>query len=43
MTQGRIIKALSGFYYVDVGGETVACRARGKFRHAKITPLVAGE
>lgn len=40
MTQGRIIKALSGFYYVDVGGETVACRARGKFRHAKITPLV---
>lgn len=38
---GRIVKALSGFYYVDVGGgETVACRARGKFRHQKITPLV---
>ena len=41
MMKGRIVKALSGFYYVDVGeAETVACRARGKFRHQKITPLV---
>lgn len=39
--QGRIIKALSGFYYVDVGEEQpVSCRARGKFRHQKISPLV---
>ncbi len=38
--QGRIIKALSGFYYVDVGGRVIACRARGKFRHQKVTPLV---
>lgn len=39
--EGRIIKALSGFYYVDVGaGPPVACRARGKFRHQKISPLV---
>lgn len=39
--QGRIMKALSGFYYVDTGeGELIACRARGKFRHRKITPLV---
>lgn len=38
---GVILKALSGFYYVDVGQDTlVACRARGKFRHKKITPLV---
>ncbi len=38
---GIILKALSGFYYVDVGGgKTIACRARGKFRHQKITPLV---
>lgn len=36
-----IRKALSGFYYVDDGsGELVSCRARGKFRHQKITPLV---
>ena len=39
--QGRIMKALSGFYYVDTGeGGVIACRARGKFRHRKITPLV---
>lgn len=38
---GMIRKALSGFYYVDDGrGELVSCRARGKFRHKKITPLV---
>ncbi len=39
--QGRIIKALSGFYYVEIGEEEpVSCRARGKFRYEKITPLV---
>lgn len=39
--QGIILKALSGFYYVDVGGgDVLTCRARGKFRHEKITPLV---
>ncbi len=35
------MKALSGFYYVDPGdGNLIACRARGKFRHKHITPLV---
>ena len=38
--EGVIRKALSGFYYVQVGKEEVTCRARGKFRHQKITPLV---
>jgi len=38
--EGIICKALSGFYYVDCGGETVTCRARGKFRHEKVKPLV---
>ena len=38
---GIIRKALSGFYYVDVGGEEpVVCRGRGKLRHQKVTPLV---
>lgn len=38
---GTIQKALSGFYYVDVGeDEPIACRGRGKLRHQKITPLV---
>ena len=38
--EGVIRKALSGFYYVQAGGEEVPCRARGKVRHQKITPLV---
>ena len=37
---GIIISALSGFYYVDVGGETVTCHAKGVFRKRGITPLV---
>lgn len=41
---GTIQKALSGFYYVDIGGEEpVACRGRGKLRHQKITPLVGDQ
>ena len=39
--EGIILKALSGFYYVDGGdGRLTACRGRGKFRHQKLTPLV---
>lgn len=38
---GRIIKALSGFYYVHTPeGDTVECRARGIFRKMKMSPLV---
>lgn len=40
MSRGRIQKALSGFYYVDVGGTTLTCRARGKFRQEGRSPLV---
>ena len=35
-----ILKALSGFYYVDDGQTVTACRGRGKLRHEKVTPLV---
>lgn len=38
--EGMIRKALSGFYYVDCDGENVTCRARGRFRHEKMSPLV---
>lgn len=38
--EGIICKALSGFYYVDCCGRTITCRARGKFRHEKVSPLV---
>lgn len=40
---GRIQKALSGFYYVDTGGEVLQCRARGKFRKEGISPLVGDQ
>ena len=38
--EGVILKALSGFYYVEADGGVTACRGRGKLRHEKITPLV---
>ena len=37
---GTIFKALSGFYYVETENETIRCKARGRFRREKITPLV---
>ena len=40
MSEGRIRKALSGFYYVDTGAEVLTCRARGKFRKDGLSPLV---
>ena len=42
--RGRIVKALSGFYYVHGEDGTVTeCRARGIFRKQQITPLVGDE
>ncbi|WP_066068521.1 ribosome small subunit-dependent GTPase A [Neobacillus soli] len=43
MPEGKIIKALSGFYYVLVDGELIQCRGRGVFRKNNITPLVGDE
>jgi len=40
MAEGKIIKALSGFYYVLCDGEIIQCRGRGVFRKHKISPLV---
>lgn len=42
MPEGRIVKALSGFYYVADGDRVYSCRARGLFKKkgAKINPLV---
>ena len=37
---GIIIKALSGFYYIDDGSVVYECRARGNFRKSGISPLV---
>jgi len=40
MLQGKIIKGIGGFYYVDTENGVYECRARGIFRKEKITPLV---
>ncbi|QWC24432.1 ribosome small subunit-dependent GTPase A [Bacillus haikouensis] len=40
MAEGKIIKALSGFYYVLSEGQITQCRGRGVFRKNKVTPLV---
>lgn len=40
MLHGKIIKALSGFYYVSSDDQVFQCRGRGNFRKRKITPLV---
>lgn len=43
MPEGKIIKALSGFYYVQSGNERFQCRGRGVFRKNKVNPLVGDE
>ena len=43
MPEGKIIKALAGFYYVKDGDKTIQCRGRGVFRKRKITPLVGDD
>ncbi|OGO78419.1 MAG: ribosome small subunit-dependent GTPase A [Clostridiales bacterium GWB2_37_7] len=40
MKIGVITKGIGGFYYIDTGEDVYECRARGKFRLEKITPLV---
>lgn len=40
MPVGKIIKSLSGFYYVLYEGEVYQCRGRGNFRKKKVSPLV---
>ena len=43
MKKGIIFKALSGFYYVDTPEGKIECRARGKFRKDRVSPLVGDE
>lgn len=43
MPEGKIIKALSGFYYVLDGDQVIQCRGRGVFRKNKVTPLVGDD
>lgn len=38
--EGLIVKALSGFYYVETEEGVIECKARGKFRNVGASPLV---
>ena len=42
--KGKIIKGISGFYYVYVAGTGIyECKAKGIFRNQKIKPLVGDD
>lgn len=41
--QGKIIKAISGFYYVHSEGNVWTCKAKGVFRNLGIKPLVGDD
>ena len=43
MENGKIIKALSGFYTVRWDGGVAECRARGKFRKDGVSPMVGDD
>ncbi len=43
MPEGKIIKALSGFYYVKNEDGITQCRGRGIFRLNKVNPLVGDQ
>lgn len=38
--QGTIVKGIAGFYYIKTDEGIVECKARGKFRHNELTPMV---
>lgn len=38
--QGKIIKGIAGFYYVQTGEKIYQCKAKGIFRNKKMKPLV---
>ncbi|KGK88462.1 MULTISPECIES: ribosome small subunit-dependent GTPase A [unclassified Clostridium] len=41
--QGIIIKGIGGFYYVKSEDKIIECKARGKFRHNELSPMVGDE
>lgn len=40
MTEGRVVKALSGFFYVQIGEEIYTCTSSGKLKYGNTVPLV---
>ena len=40
MINGKIIKGIGGFYYVETAEAVYECKARGNFRKMNLSPLV---
>ncbi|MDO5516797.1 MAG: ribosome small subunit-dependent GTPase A [Clostridium sp.] len=40
---GKIIKGIGGFYYIKTEDGLIECKARGKFRHKDIKPMVGDD
>lgn len=38
--QGKIVKGIAGFYYVETSNGIYECKAKGAFRNQKVKPLV---
>lgn len=38
--EGKILKGIGGFYYVKTDESIIECKARGKFRHKELKPVV---
>lgn len=41
--QGVIVKGIGGLYYVDCEERVIECKARGKFRHKGLSPMIGDE
>ena len=41
--KGKIIKGIGGFYYVKTSKGLIECKARGKFRHKDMKPMVGDD
>ncbi|MGG7176036.1 ribosome small subunit-dependent GTPase A [Clostridium paraputrificum] len=41
--EGKIIKGIGGFYYIKTTEGIIECKARGKFRHKDMKPMVGDD
>ena len=41
--KGRILQGIGSFYTVESEGQLYVCRARGRFRKQRISPMVGDE
>ena len=41
--EGKIIKGIGGFYYIKTSEGIIECKARGKFRHKDMKPMVGDD